>query len=189
MHALHQACPPCQSGAPPQCRIKPSIHSGTCSIESGPSRRYIDKLIKSSSDCAPYSLERHRRETAGLVTCTRTQPPLHDVRGSSVVHHSSLAGSLPLDGQHNQHAKRLHSARQTSSAKRTIFSAGSMLMDTRTNSLSKKGTRGSRPHAKGALLARRTSHWCRRVVLRIVSLHVACVLWRLVQLSRRSCML
>ncbi len=36
--------------------------------------------------------------------------------------------------------------------------------------LSRKGTLGSSPQAKGALLALKTSHWCSRSVFRTVSL-------------------
>lgn len=43
-------------------------------------------------------------------------------------------------------------------------------MQTSRKSLSRNGTLGSRPQAKGALFARSTSHWCSRSTLRIVSL-------------------
>ena len=62
---------------------------------------------------------------------------------------------------------------------RTIFSEGSTSMLAATNALSRKGTRGSRPKANGALLARRTSHWCSRVVFLTVSLHQAAAQWLL----------
>ena len=52
----------------------------------------------------------------------------------------------------------------------TILSAGSSVMETSRKALSRKGTRGSRPKAKGALLARMTSYWCNRLIRRTVSL-------------------
>jgi len=53
---------------------------------------------------------------------------------------------------------------------RAIFSAGSRPMDTSRKALSRKGTRGSRPHANGALFARSTSNWCSRSSSATVSL-------------------
>ena len=49
---------------------------------------------------------------------------------------------------------------------RTIFHSGSMPMATSMNSLSRNGTRTSRPQAEVALLARRQSYWCRAFTCR-----------------------
>ena len=56
---------------------------------------------------------------------------------------------------------------------RTILYSGSRDMHVSRNSLSRNGTRGSRPQAKGALFARNTSHWCNRSTFRTVSLQAA----------------
>jgi hypothetical protein len=52
------------------------------------------------------------------------------------------------------------------SSKRTIFHSGSMPIATSMNSLSRNGTRTSRPQAEVALLARRQSYWCRAFTCR-----------------------
>lgn len=46
----------------------------------------------------------------------------------------------------------------------TIFHSGSTVIAILMNSLSKKGTRASRPHADVALLARRQSYWWRAFI-------------------------
>ena len=81
--------------------------------------------------------------------------------------HVDLRGCIFLVQFEGNAARKLQAAWREP---RTIFSAGSRDMDTSRKRLSRKGTRGSRPNANGALFARITSHWCSRSILRSVSL-------------------
>ena len=82
----------------------------------------------------------------GVVTVPPAQPGLGNSGRAQQRFHPTLPPTAPA-----AHAPRAPTAPRTRTCR---------------NCLSRKGTRVSRPKAKGALLARSTSHWCSRVTRR-----------------------